>query len=82
MLQVTNKLLTEAISIHIHGLDKRGLWYTDGVPFIQQCPIAVNSKYTYRFIADTPGTHWFHGHMQTDRGEGNILQNNFKANIC
>ncbi len=27
-------------------------------------------RYSYRFIADVPGTHWFHGHLGTDRSEG------------
>jgi hypothetical protein len=28
-----------AITIHVHGLDKRDLWYADGVPLLQQCAI-------------------------------------------
>jgi hypothetical protein len=27
-------------------------------------------SYTYRFYADVPGTHWYHGHLGTDRGTG------------
>uniref|UniRef100_A0A7E4V6L3 L-ascorbate oxidase n=1 Tax=Panagrellus redivivus TaxID=6233 RepID=A0A7E4V6L3_PANRE len=70
VLKVKNRLNTESITLHVHGLDKRGLWWTDGVSHIQQCPIVVGSDYTYRFIADAPGTHWYHGHLNTDRGEG------------
>jgi hypothetical protein len=33
------------------------------------CRISCFS-YAYRFIADTPGTHWYHGHLGTDRGFG------------
>jgi FtsP/CotA-like multicopper oxidase with cupredoxin domain len=73
VLRVTNGLLSESISVHIHGLDKRGLWYTDGVSNVQQCPIQMASTYSYRFIADTAGTHWFHGHLMTDRGEGYFM---------
>ncbi|KAI6197103.1 hypothetical protein M3Y94_01185400 [Aphelenchoides besseyi] len=51
-------------------IDKRYLWYTDGVAFVQQCPISSGSSYTYRFIADTPGTHWYHGHLMNDRADG------------
>lgn len=27
-------------------------------------------SHTYRFIADTPGTHWYHGHLMNDRADG------------
>ncbi|TMS32895.1 hypothetical protein L596_000689 [Steinernema carpocapsae] len=46
------------------------MWYTDGVPYIQQCPVEPQHSYEYRFIADTPGTHWYHGHVAYDRSEG------------
>uniref|UniRef100_A0AC34Q079 Plastocyanin-like domain-containing protein n=1 Tax=Panagrolaimus sp. JU765 TaxID=591449 RepID=A0AC34Q079_9BILA len=70
VMKVKNRLNTEGFTVHVHGLDKRGLWYTDGVAHIQQCPIPVNSDYTYRFIADAYGTHWYHGHLGSDRAEG------------
>uniref|UniRef100_A0A914EMB4 L-ascorbate oxidase n=1 Tax=Acrobeloides nanus TaxID=290746 RepID=A0A914EMB4_9BILA len=70
ILRVKNRLNTESFTMHVHGLDKQGLWYTDGVAFIQQCPIPVGSDYSYRFIADTPGTHFYHGHLGSDRGDG------------
>jgi L-ascorbate oxidase len=40
------------------------------VSFVQQCPISPGSTHTYRFIADTSGTHWFHGHLMNDRADG------------
>ncbi|XGW25631.1 hypothetical protein V3C99_006775 [Haemonchus contortus] len=70
LLRVHNKVLMDAISIHVHGIDKHDLWYMDGVAFIQQCPIHSTNYFEYRFIADNKGTHWYHGHFQTDRGEG------------
>ena len=69
-MRVKNRLNTESITLHVHGLDKRGLWFTDGVAHVQQCPIPVGSDFTYRFIADAYGTHWYHGHLASDRGEG------------
>jgi FtsP/CotA-like multicopper oxidase with cupredoxin domain len=33
-------------------------------------PIQTLSSFVYRFIADTPGTHWFHGHLMNDRADG------------
>uniref|UniRef100_A0A914PCG7 Plastocyanin-like domain-containing protein n=1 Tax=Panagrolaimus davidi TaxID=227884 RepID=A0A914PCG7_9BILA len=70
ILTVFNQLLSSVMTLHVHGLDKKGLWYTDGVGFLQQCPIPPQTKYQYRFIADSPGTHWFHGHLGMDKGYG------------
>ncbi|KAL6738701.1 hypothetical protein Aduo_012221 [Ancylostoma duodenale] len=70
LLRVRNKALMDGITIHVHGIDKQGLWYMDGVAFVQQCPIHSTNYFEYRFIADNKGTHWYHGHFQTDRGEG------------
>ncbi|KAL6738704.1 hypothetical protein Aduo_012223 [Ancylostoma duodenale] len=70
LLRVHNKVLMDAITIHVHGIDKHDLWYMDGVAFIQQCPIQSTNYFEYRFIADNKGTHWYHGHFQTDRGDG------------
>lgn len=70
LLRVRNMMLMDAVTVHVHGLDKAGLWYTDGVAYVQQCPVPSMNYYEYRFIADTKGTHWYHGHMQSDRGDG------------
>lgn len=34
----------------------------DGVPAVQQCPIAPGKSFTYRFLADLYGTSWYHSH--------------------
>ncbi|CAJ0936453.1 unnamed protein product, partial [Mesorhabditis belari] len=70
LIRVHNDLMLDSFSIHFHGIDKQGLWYEDGVSFIQQCPITTMSTYDYRFFADRWGTHWYHGHLQSDRGDG------------
>ncbi|CAP34412.2 Protein CBG16448 [Caenorhabditis briggsae] len=69
-IRVTNAILMDSMTIHVHGIDKHGMWYMDGVAFVQQCPIQSTNRFEYRFIADNKGTHWYHGHMQTDRGDG------------
>lgn len=69
-IRVSNQILMDSMTIHVHGIDKHGMWYMDGVAFVQQCPIQSTNKFEYRFIADNKGTHWYHGHMQTDRGDG------------
>ncbi|MCQ8193085.1 multicopper oxidase family protein [Streptomyces rugosispiralis] len=57
-----------ATSIHWHGLALRN--DMDGVPPATQTAIRAGSTFTYRFIADTPGTYFFHPHVgvQLDRG--------------
>uniref|UniRef100_A0A914C4Z8 Uncharacterized protein n=2 Tax=Acrobeloides nanus TaxID=290746 RepID=A0A914C4Z8_9BILA len=72
IMRVKNRLNTESVTIHVHGVNKQNLWYTDGVGLLQQCPIFVGSDYSYRFIADTPGTHFYHGHLSVGRGDGNV----------
>lgn len=60
--------LPAAITIHWHGLALRN--DMDGAPGVTQAAIRPGSAFTYRFIADVPGTYWFHPHVgtQLDRG--------------
>ncbi|WP_433455760.1 multicopper oxidase family protein [Streptomyces sp. CA-142005] len=55
-------------SIHWHGIALRG--DMDGVPPATQSAVRAGSNFTYRFIADAPGTYFFHPHVgvQLDRG--------------
>jgi len=34
----------------------------DGVPLVTQCPISPASTFRYKFIAEKPGTHFYHSH--------------------
>ncbi|MGW2781352.1 multicopper oxidase family protein [Streptomyces populi] len=54
-------------SIHWHGISLRG--DMDGVPPVTQAPVRAGSSFTYRFVADKPGTYFFHPHVgvQVDR---------------
>ncbi|CAB3405708.1 unnamed protein product [Caenorhabditis bovis] len=69
-IRVRNSVLLDSTTIHVHGIDKHGMWFMDGVAFVQQCPIQSTNGFEYRFIADNKGTHWYHGHLQVDRGDG------------
>ncbi|EFL21227.1 putative copper-binding protein [Streptomyces himastatinicus ATCC 53653] len=57
-----------ATSIHWHGLALRN--DMDGVPPATQTAVRAGAGFTYRFIAETPGTYFFHPHVgvQLDRG--------------
>lgn len=55
-------------SIHWHGIALRN--DMDGVPPATQAAVRAGSNFTYRFLADAPGTYFFHPHVgvQLDRG--------------
>lgn len=44
--------------------------WMDGVPGVQQCPIAPGSSLTYSFIADLYGTTWYHSHYSAQYAGG------------
>ncbi|MGQ4374946.1 multicopper oxidase family protein [Streptomyces sp. SAS_267] len=54
-------------SLHWHGISLRS--DMDGVPPVTQTPVRAGSNFTYRFVADKPGTYFFHPHVgiQVDR---------------
>ncbi|MFF3448053.1 multicopper oxidase family protein [Streptomyces sp. NPDC002667] len=54
-------------SVHWHGISLRS--DMDGVPPVTQSPVRAGSSFTYRFVADKPGTYFFHPHVgiQVDR---------------
>ena len=73
-IQVTveNRIIgpEEGTSLHWHGLlQKETPWY-DGVPAVQQCPIAPGKSLTYSFKADTYGTGWYHSHYSAQYADG------------
>lgn len=49
IVHVMNHLLSEAVTIHWHGMHQKGTPYSDGVAFITQCPIDPGQKFTYVF---------------------------------
>ncbi|KAJ3073698.1 hypothetical protein HDU98_000905 [Podochytrium sp. JEL0797] len=62
--------LDEATSVHFHGLFQYGTPEMDGATFVTQCPIPVNSRYTYKFKALQWGTYWIHGHWKGEYVDG------------
>ena len=61
-ITVHNHMMTSILSLHWHGLIQKNTFYHDGVPHLTQCPIGPMESYTYKFIADNEGTHWYHSH--------------------
>lgn len=63
---VRNLLISSGVSIHWQGLSMRGRSggqgspYMDGEPWVTQCPIMPHTEFTYNFVADPAGTHFWH----------------------
>ena len=62
--------LPEATSIHWHGIHQKGSSNMDGVPGLTQPPIPGGAAFIYDFIANKPGTYFYHPHsgLQIERG--------------
>ena len=60
----------EGTSVHWHGLNQQGTPFMDGVPTIEQCPIAPGQSKVYRFRADHIGTSWWHSHYSAQYSSG------------
>lgn len=71
-IQVTvhNDMTDEGTSLHWHGLLQKETQWMDGVPSVQQCPLAPGVSFTYRFRADLYGTSWYHSHYSAQAAGG------------
>lgn len=58
------------ITIHWHGIYQKGSPYSDGVPFVTQCPIQEGSTFRYQWIAGNAGTHFWHAHSGLHKLDG------------
>ena len=65
---VQNNLDEETV-VHWHGMILPHA--QDGVPPFTQAPIPPGANFTYEFVAEAPGTHWYHSHIDGDQvGKG------------
>ena len=74
-INVTNNLDKEAITLHWHGQHVNGSnhsqnQYSDGVPFVTQCPILPSDSFVYDFRFYPAGTYWYHSHQYDERSNG------------
>ena len=62
--------LGEPVSIHWHGVPLPNT--EDGIPGVTQDAVVPGETYTYEFVANDPGTYWYHSHQngveQLDKG--------------
>ncbi len=57
-------------TVHWHGIFQTGSWQHDGVPHVTRHPIEPGESHTYRFIADKPGSLWYHCHVNVSEHVG------------
>jgi FtsP/CotA-like multicopper oxidase with cupredoxin domain len=56
--------LPESTTLHWHGVVLPNA--EDGVAGVTQDAVAPGAEYTYEFVANEPGTYWYHSHQQTE----------------
>uniref|UniRef100_A0A1X7THT8 Plastocyanin-like domain-containing protein n=1 Tax=Amphimedon queenslandica TaxID=400682 RepID=A0A1X7THT8_AMPQE len=69
-VNVINRLASESVSIHWHGMHQRNSNWMDGVEHVTQCGIPPGASFTYIFNATQYGTHWYHSHSGAQRTDG------------
>ncbi|KAI7743636.1 hypothetical protein M8C21_012058 [Ambrosia artemisiifolia] len=70
VVHLTNKLHTEGVVIHWHGIRQLGTPWADGTASISQCAINPGETFVYRFTVDKAGTYFYHGHYGMQRSAG------------
>ncbi|MBU2531839.1 MAG: multicopper oxidase family protein [Alphaproteobacteria bacterium] len=69
-IEVENRL-PQPTTVHWHGLRVPNAM--DGVPYLNQEPIAPGATFTYAFDVPDAGTYWYHPHMQSTEQVGRGL---------
>ncbi|KAJ9178454.1 hypothetical protein P3X46_010334 [Hevea brasiliensis] len=69
-IELLNKLHTEGVVIHWHGIRQLGTPWADGTAAITQCVINPSETFSYRFTVDRAGTYFYHGHYGMQRSAG------------
>jgi len=69
-VELTNDHPSETLTIHWHGIHQKGTVYADGVAGITQCALAPFQTQNLTFLADPPGTHYWHAHQSLLLADG------------
>lgn len=56
--------------IHWHGIHQHETPYADGFPTQNQCPIPTNNVMQYEWIAEPPGSTFYHAHFHAQTVDG------------
>ena len=63
VVHVRNNMISEAATIHWHGIHPYETPWTDGAVGVSQAPILPGNNFSYVFKAWPAGTHYWHSHM-------------------
>ncbi|CAD5220486.1 unnamed protein product [Bursaphelenchus okinawaensis] len=67
-IRLQNGILLDSLTMRIYGLDTA--WFNDGVPYLQQCPVASKSVFTYKYKVNRQGTHIYRSTQPHFRPDG------------
>jgi FtsP/CotA-like multicopper oxidase with cupredoxin domain len=63
--------MSNATSLHWHGMFQNGSNWMDGTTGITQCPVPPGKNFTYRFtVGSQYGTYWWHAHQAAQYIDG------------
>lgn len=65
-VDLRNRDVDEGVTLHWHGYDVPN--GEDGVAGVTQDAVLPGGTFTSRFVADTPGTYWYHTHQAASEG--------------
>jgi len=74
LVQVTlvNESVPDGATLHWHGVDLPNA--EDGVAGVTQDAVRVGQRFEYRFVAEHPGTYWYHSHQVShEQVKGGLL---------
>ncbi|KAG2431659.1 hypothetical protein HYH02_013236 [Chlamydomonas schloesseri] len=70
-ITVLNRLSSDTVAIHWHGIRQTGTPWADGAEFVSICPAYPTIGSTsYVFTFDEPGTYFWHSHVGMQMGQG------------
>ncbi|ORY65291.1 Cupredoxin [Pseudomassariella vexata] len=69
-VNMKNSLGNQTTGLHFHGINQINTNYFDGASMVNQCPVPPGQSLTYTFIADVPGTYWYHSHNMGQYPDG------------
>jgi FtsP/CotA-like multicopper oxidase with cupredoxin domain len=60
-VRLVNENVPDGVTLHWHGVDVPNA--ADGVAGVTQDAVPPGREHAYRFVADRPGTYWYHSHQ-------------------
>ncbi|XP_071856608.1 uncharacterized protein [Bombus fervidus] len=65
-----NRLGTEELSFHWHGIRQRNSAHMDGVSMVTQCPILPFGGFRYKLKPENVGTYIYYAHIVSQQADG------------